>query len=122
MRAVNVRRQWETFDVAPRYRFASSLEHYYIFINREARFCKSDYTIASNMQQERLRGQFEGCSSNRSSDLLGPRASRPQTRRQARSSWESPSNPFSRFTLMAGETPAVPANHLIATHHELDTT
>ena len=76
MRAVNVRRQWETFDVAPRYRFASSLEHYYIFINREARFCRSDYTIASNMQQERLRAQFGICGSNLSSAGLRPRASR----------------------------------------------
>ena len=29
---------------------------------------------------------------------------------------------FRASRLFAGETPAVPANHLIATHHELDTT
>ena len=44
-----------------------------------------------------------------SSDLLGPRAPRPQTRRQARSLLKSI---FSRFALIAGGAPAVPANLL----------
>jgi hypothetical protein len=34
MRAVGFRRQWITLDVARRYRFASSLEHYNIFVDR----------------------------------------------------------------------------------------
>jgi hypothetical protein len=46
----------------------------------------------------------------RVTDLLGPRASRPQTRGQAHA-FRIP-NSISRFALVAGGTPAVPANYL----------
>jgi hypothetical protein len=51
---------------------------------------------------------------DRSSDLLGPRGPSPANALQARSSSASRLlDPFSRFALIAGETPAVPANRLI---------
>jgi hypothetical protein len=46
-------------------------------------------------------------SPQQSSDWLGPRASRPQRTEGAKV--------FSRFALIAGGTPAVPANHLTLT-------
>src|SRR6185295_3864275 len=54
---------------------------------------------------------------SRSSDLLGPRAPRPQTRRQARSLLHS--SIFSRLALIAGGAPAVPNNHLTETRRGL---
>ena len=58
-----------------------------------------------------------GKASKRSSDLLGPRASRPQMRREARSLSEVAYSFFRASRSFAGGTPAVPANHLTALRH-----
>ena len=63
MRAVDFRRRCFSLDVARRYCFAKSLEHYAIFIYRassapevgptipqEAAFCRWDYTIVGSRQ------------------------------------------------------------------------
>ena len=65
--------------------------------------------ISLRPKEDREQSQANNFTNTQSSDLLGPRASRPQTR-QGREVF--PPNPSSRFALIAGGTPAVPANHL----------
>ena len=61
-------------------------------------------------ERQLLAGEHPGAW-NHSSDWPGPRESRPQTRRQARSLLAAI---FSRFALIAGGPPVVPAHHFTA--------